>query len=85
MKYVICVYSGTRYNNPNKPPITEDFRYEVFDEMRIPFSRSRPDDYSGPFYKIKGDNGEERWIDKDRFRDLTISEERELKLESIGI
>ena len=59
--------------------------YKVIDKMRIPFSPSRPDDSSGPFYKIKCDDGEERWIDEYRFRELTLGEKRDLKLNDLGI
>jgi hypothetical protein len=69
----------------SKLPLTIGEMYKVIDKMRIPFSPSRPDDSSGPFYKIKCDDGEERWIDEYRFRELTLGECRELKLNELGI
>ncbi len=69
----------------SKLPLTIGEMYKVIDKMRIPFSPSRPDDSSGPFYKIKCDDGEERWIDEYRFRELTLDEKRNLKLKELGI
>jgi hypothetical protein len=40
---------------------------------------------SGPFYRIECDNGELRHIEANRFRELTMYEKRELKLEDLGI
>jgi hypothetical protein len=51
----------------------------------IPFSPHRYDDPSGPFYLIKCDNKELKHIDANRFRELTLDEKRELKLEDLGI
>lgn len=78
---VICISN----NGWERLPLTIGEMYTVVDKMRIPFSPSRPDDSSGPFYKIKCDDGEEKWIDEYRFRDLTIDELRELKLKELGI
>ena len=35
------------------------------------------------FYKIKCDNGEEKHFQSDRFRELTLVEKRELKINDI--
>ena len=78
---VICVDKTSL----SKLPLTIGEMYKVIDKMRIPFSPSRPDDSSGPFYKIKCDDGEERWIDEYRFRELTLGEWRDLKLNNLGI
>jgi hypothetical protein len=59
--------------------------YNVIEKMNIPFSPSRPDDLLSPFYKVKCDDGEEKWIDEYRFRDLTLEEKREQKLNELGI
>jgi hypothetical protein len=78
---VICVDKTSL----SKLSLTIGEMYKVIDKMRIPFSPSRPDDSSGPFYKIKCDDGEERWIDEYRFRELTLGEKRDLKLNDLGI
>ncbi len=59
--------------------------YDVLKIENIPFSPHRFDDPSGPFYSIKCDDGEIKHIDANRFRELTIDEKRELKLEELGI
>ncbi len=66
-------------------PLTIGKMYDVILEMNIPFSPSRYDDPSGPFYKIKCDTGELKHFQADRFRKLTLDEKRELKLEDLGI
>lgn len=66
-------------------PLTVGEMYDVIEKVNIPFSPTRYDDQSGPFYKIKCDNGEEKHIDSDRFRDLTLDEKRELKLKELDI
>ena len=78
---VICVDKTSL----SKLSLTIGEMYKVIDKMRIPFSPSRPHDSSGPFYKIKCDDGEERWIDEYRFRELTLGEKRDLKLNELGI
>lgn len=65
--------------------LTIDKIYDVITIENIPFSPHRYDDPSGPFYRIKCDNGEIKHIDAYRFRELTIDEQRELKLEDLGI
>ena len=57
--------------------------YDVIETSNIPFSPSRYDDPSGTFYKIKCDNGEEKHFQVDRFRELTLGEKRELKINDI--
>ena len=59
--------------------------YDVIKIENIPFSPHRYDDPSGPFYRIKCDNGEIKNIDANRFRELTLDEQRELKLKDLGI
>jgi ribosomal protein S27E len=66
-------------------PISISKIYDVIKLENIPFSPHRYDDPSGPFYKIKCDNGEEKYIEANRFRELTLDEKRELKLEDLGI
>jgi hypothetical protein len=81
MKLVICLSN----KGWERLPLTIGRMYNVIEKMNIPFSPSRYDDPSGPFYKVKCDTGEEKWIESDRFRDLTIDEKREVKLEDLGI
>ena len=76
---VICISNKSW----ERLPLTIGKMYVVIDKMNVPFSPSRYDDASGAFYKVKCDNGEERHIDSDRFRDLTLNEKRDLKLEEI--
>ena len=57
--------------------------YDVIETRNIPFSPSRYDDPSGSFYFIKCDNGEEKHFQSDRFRELTLGEIRELKINDI--
>jgi hypothetical protein len=77
---VICVSN----KGWERLPLTIGEMYHVINIQNVPFSPSRCDD-SGPFYKIKGDNGEERYFDKINFRNLTLDEERELKLNELDI
>jgi hypothetical protein len=79
---VICVSNKGRHS---RIPLTIGEMYNVIEKMNMPFSPSRPDDSSGPFYKVKCDDGEEKWIDEYRFRDLTLEEKREQKLNDLGI
>lgn len=81
MKKVICLSNKSW----NPLPITIGKMYHVISEGYIPFSSSRYDDPSGPFYKIKCDTGEVRHFEADNFRDLTTDEKRELKLDDLGI
>jgi len=78
---VICL-SNKRWD---RLPLTIGKMYNVIEKMNIPFSPSRYDDASGPFYKVKCDNEEEKWIESNRFRDLTLDEKRDLKLKELGI
>jgi hypothetical protein len=64
-------------------PLTIGKMYDVINKVNIPFSPSRYDDSSGPFYKIKCDTGEERHFDPYNFRELTLNEKRDLKLGEI--
>lgn len=65
------------------PPTTIDKIYEVVSKEYVPFSPHRYDDDSGIFYLIKCDDDELRHISADNFRELTIDEKRELKLNDI--
>jgi hypothetical protein len=38
---------------------------------------------SGPFYKVKCDNGDEKHIYANRFRELTLAEKRKIKINKI--
>ena len=82
MNYVICISKKGLHQNL---PLTLGKMYEVLLITIIPFSRSRIDDPRDPFYKIIDDYGNESSFSKDRFRDLTTSEIRELKLNKLGI
>lgn len=64
-------------------PLTIGEMYDVIEIFNIPFSPSRYDDPSGPFYKIKCDNGEEKHFDTNRFRELTLDEKRDIKINQI--
>lgn len=64
-------------------PLTIGEMYDVIKLENIPFSPSRYDDPSGPFYVIKSDNGEIRHYEADRFRELTLDEKRDLKIKDI--
>ena len=76
---VICI----RNKRWERLPLTIGKMYEVIDKMNITFSPSRFDNPSGPFYKIKCDTGEERHFDPYNFRELTLDEKRDLKLQEL--
>ena len=83
---VKCVYNESwdlLHNLRNK--LTIGKIYDVIKIENIPFSPSRYDDPSGTFYRIKCDNGEIKHINANRFRELTLEEKRELKLEDLGL
>ncbi len=82
---VICVNNYPERIGMLSPSLTIDKMYEVIDVTHVPFSSHRYDDPSGPFYLIKCDNKELKHIDANRFRELTLDEKRELKLEDLGI
>ena len=86
MKLVICKSN----KGWERLPLTIGGMYNVIEKSgvilnisntNIPFSSSRPD----YLYKVKCDNGEEKWIESNRFRDLTLEEKRDLKLKELGI
>ncbi len=81
MNKVICISN----KGWERLPLTIGKMYDVINEMNIPFSPSRYDDPSGPFYKIKCDSDEVKHIETNRFRELTLDEKRELKLKDLGI
>jgi hypothetical protein len=76
---VICVSNKVF----ERLPLTIGKMYDVIKKTHIPFSPSRYDDPSGPFYLVKCDNGEEKSFEANRFRELTLDEKRELKLNDI--
>lgn len=76
---VICL----RNKGWKELPLTIGEMYEVIETINIPFSKSRFDDPSGPFYKIKSDNGMEKYFETNRFRELNLDEKRNLKLKDI--
>ena len=82
---VICVDNTPGKFGLTKPEISIGKMYGVIEKLNIPFSAYRIDDPSGPFYRIECDNGELKYIESDGFRELTIDEKRELKLEDLGI
>jgi hypothetical protein len=65
--------------------ITPGKNYDVIDRGYVPYSSSRPFDYSGAFYKIMDNCGKVVHFSEDNFRPLNISELRELKLNELGI
>ncbi len=83
-KKVVCIdiHSDIRYNEI-KLKLTEEKIYEVIETVNIPFSVSRMDDDSGPFFKILNDNNEIQHFPAWRFRDLTLNEIRDLKLNEL--
>ena len=85
MKQVICIYNY--YPCPpgsgEKLPLTINKKYKVLEEKYIPFSTSSPDRNRGPFYLIIDDNNSQRWSLTSNFRDMTIEEIREDKLNSL--
>ena len=65
--------------------ITPGKNYDVINRGYVPFSMSRPLGYSGSFYKIMDDKGDVKHFGEDNFRELNVSELRELKLNELGI
>ncbi len=64
-------------------PLTIGKMYDVIKIENIPFSPSRYDDPSGPFYVICCDNKELKHIEAEKFRELTLDEKRDLKITEI--
>lgn len=81
---VKCIDNIIR-SNGLKMNITPGKNYDVINQGYVPYSSSRPLDYSGAFYKIMDDKGEVKHFGEDNFRALNISELRELKLKELGI
>jgi hypothetical protein len=89
-KKVVCIdiHSDIRYNEI-KLKLTEEKIYEVIETVNIPFSVSRMDDgygllaRKGPFFKIVNDIGDIQHFPAWRFRDLTLNEIRDLKLDEL--
>lgn len=81
---VICM-NTTRYNKYSDLPLTIGKAYEVIEVVRIPFSPSRYDDYSGPIYKVANDRGEVSGYGDECMRAMTKAEEREERLRELGI
>ncbi len=81
-KKVVCIdiYCDIRYNEIK---LTLDKVYEVIETINVPFTPSRIDDNSGPFFKILNDNNEIQHFPAWRFRDLTLNEIRDLKLNEL--
>jgi hypothetical protein len=74
---VICTSNYSDY----KIPITIGNKYEIIEEQTLKFSI--PERERGPFYLIIDDNKFQRWIIYSNFRELTIQEKREEKLNSL--
>lgn len=68
-----------------KLSLTPGKNYDVISIGHIPFSSSRPFDFSGQWYKIEDDKGEIRHLGEDHVRELSVRELRELKLEKLGL
>ena len=68
-----------------KLSLTPGKNYDVISIGYVPFSSSRPFDFSGQWYKIEDDKGEIRHLGEDYVRELSVSELRELKLKELGI
>ena len=66
-------------------PLTLGKVYEVIATKQIPFSASRPFDFSGTVYTVINDNGEAGSYSTDILRRLSKQEERELRLKELGI
>ena len=66
-------------------PLTLGQVYEVIAYKQIPFSPFRPFDFSGTVYTVINDNGEVGSYSADILRKLNQQEERELKLDELGI
>ena len=81
MKQVICIYNYP--SSGEKLPLTINKKYKVLEEKYITFSTSSPDRNRGPFYLIIDDNNFQRWSLTPNFRDMTIEEIREDKLNSL--
>jgi hypothetical protein len=80
---VICIDISPEGVGRFLPKLTLDKMYDVIKEVNILFSPHRFDDPSGLFYLIKGDDGEEKHFQSNRFRELTLDEKRELKLDEL--
>jgi len=81
---VICLNTSW-YNKYDKLPLTVGKVYDVIEVVRIPFSPSMYDDYSGLRYKLVNDLGEVSSYGDECVRLLTKGEEREERLKEIGI
>ena len=87
---VICL-NTSRYNkylglpSYDNLPLTVGKVYDVIEVVRIPFSPSRYDDYSGPRYKLVNDLGEVSSYGDDCVRLLTKAEERDERLKELGV
>lgn len=64
-------------------PLTIDKIYTILDTTYIPFHESRPDIDRGPFYTIINDKGNKQMFSYEQFRDLTIQEKRNEKLQDL--
>ena len=79
MNKVKCI-NTSKYNRYDRLPLTVGKVYDVIEVTRIPFSPSRYDDYTGPFYKLVNDNGEISGYTDECVRVLTLDEVRESHL-----
>jgi len=78
---VICTSDYTPTTKYHKIPITIGKKYEVTEEQTLKFSI--PERERGPFYLIIDDDNFQRWIIYSNFRELTIQEKREEKLNTL--
>lgn len=76
----------SKYNRYDRLPLTVDKVYDVIEITRISFSPSYDDHENDGFrYNLINDNGEVSGYSDECVRPLTLGEERELKLEDLGI
>ena len=75
MSSLICI------NKKNDLTVGE--MYEVYGNIFVPFSSHRWNDPCGLHYYVKCDDGSIKLFDSVNFRELTLSEKRDLKLGDI--
>ncbi len=82
---MICIKNQDMSSFFGVLPLTLGKVYEVIAYKQIPFSANRPLDFSGTVYTVINDNGEVGSYSTEILRKLNQQEERELKLNELGI